>query len=185
MTSPYLNVPMAQWAIVTAHLVNQHPLTLNEIEQVAVHSWGILWNTRVGDVHHGYRLADADPTPPAQVIGYFFEMIFAQQLKIMSNNNWSWGRGSQKDLVYVPDDSYSLEMKSSGQLGTKVYGNRSYGQVGQGATKKDKSGYYITINFHQQTLMLIRFDPCRESRTLSYGIIKQPSACNSEMLGLD
>jgi predicted nucleic acid-binding Zn ribbon protein len=28
-------------------------------------------------------------------------------------------------------------------------------------------------------------DPCRESRTLSYGIIKQPSACNSEMLGLD
>jgi hypothetical protein len=27
-------------------------------------------------------------------------------------------------------------------------------------------------------------DPYRESRTLSYGIIKQPSACNSEMLGL-
>lgn len=53
----------------------------------------------------------------------------------------------------------SVEMKASGQLGYKVFGNRSYGQVlaNAGAAKKDKSGYYITVNFFGQSLTLLRF----------------------------
>jgi hypothetical protein len=46
----------------------------------------------------------------------------------------------------------------------------------------------IAVLFHQLRFRQFKAfycDPCRESRTLSYGIIKQPSACNSEMLGLD
>lgn len=50
-------------------------------------------------------------------------------------------------------------MKASGQLGYKIYGNRSYGQILENAdaAKKDKSGYYITVNFYGQTLTLLRF----------------------------
>lgn len=50
-------------------------------------------------------------------------------------------------------------MKSSGQLGYKIYGNRSYGQKveNEAAAKKDKSGYYITVNFFGRTLTLLRF----------------------------
>jgi hypothetical protein len=54
--------------------------------------------------------------------------------------------------------------------------------------KKDKlySGVLgVFIGFVVLIYFAFSIDPCRESRTLSYGIIKQPSACNSEMLGLD
>lgn len=52
-----------------------------------------------------------------------------------------------------------MEIKASGQAGFKVYGNRSYGQKRSpdAAVKKEKSGYYITVNFYQQVLTLIRF----------------------------
>lgn len=64
-----------------------------------------------------------------------------------------------KDLVYIPDPAFSVETKTSGQAGFKVYGNRSYGQKSATdvAPKKEKSGYYITVNFHSQILSLIRF----------------------------
>jgi hypothetical protein len=50
-------------------------------------------------------------------------------------------------------------MKTSGQLGTKIFGNRSYGQKGEETlvSKPEKSGYYITINFFGKSLNLIRF----------------------------
>ena len=40
-----------------------------------------------------------------------------------------------------------------------MYGNRSYGQKGGGelSPKKEKSGYYLTVNFFGRTLTLIRF----------------------------
>ena len=62
-------------------------------------------------------------------------------------------------MVCISDPNFSVEIKASGQAGLKVYGNRSYGQRSQSAarTKKEKSGYYITVNFFNQTLTLIRF----------------------------
>ena len=44
-------------------------------------------------------------------------------------------------------------------MGLRVYGNRSYGQQLQNLqlAKKEKSGYYITVNFFKQTLLLVRF----------------------------
>ncbi|MCI0486381.1 MAG: ScaI family restriction endonuclease [Blastocatellia bacterium] len=51
-------------------------------------------------------------------------------------------------------------MKTSGQLGTKVFGNRSYGQKpmdSSSISKAEKSGYYITANFYEKTLTLLRF----------------------------
>lgn len=40
-----------------------------------------------------------------------------------------------------------------------MFGNRSYGQKVENSEmeKKEKSGYYITVNFHEQTLTLLRF----------------------------
>ena len=65
----------------------------------------------------------------------------------------------QKDLVYIPDPNLSIEIKTSGQAGFKVYGNRSYGQKAESEllAKKEKSGFYITVNFFGQILTLIRF----------------------------
>lgn len=157
MTSPYAGVPVATWQHVTNELVRQHPLSLELIHDVAMLSWDRLWNTWVGDAKIGFPIADIDP--PATVIGYMFEKLFAKELAERSPGAWRGGVGSEKDLHCLENDAMSVEMKASGQLGDKIFGNRSYGQAlsSGGAAKKDKSGYYITVNFFEQSLTLLRF----------------------------
>lgn len=157
MASPYLGRPVEQWANITQQLVQQHPLTPDLILDAAMLSWTRLWNTWVGDTVVGFPIAEIGP--PATVIGYMFEKLFAKELAIRLPGAWRGGVGSEKDLHCLQNDSLSVEMKASGQLGYRIYGNRSYGQVLENAdaAKKDKSGYYITVNFHGQTLTLLRF----------------------------
>lgn len=157
MASPYAGKPESQWAEITDALIQAHPLTLAAIHDAAQASWARLWSTTVGDALLSFPLADLEP--PATVVGYFFEKLFAKELASRFPKVWRGGRGSEKDLHCLNEEGKSVEMKSSGQLGYKVYGNRSYGQKVEnaGAAKKDKSGYYITINFYGQTLTLLRF----------------------------
>jgi hypothetical protein len=157
MASPYDNAPISQWAEITQRLIKAHPLTLSVIHDAAQASWERLWSTTVGDAELGFPLIELDP--PATVVGYFFEKLFAKELASRFPKVWRGGKGSEKDLHCLSDDAMSVEMKASGQLGYKVYGNRSYGQKIENAdaAKKDKSGYYITINFYGQTLTRLRF----------------------------
>jgi hypothetical protein len=157
MASPYEGVHVEGWLRVTERLVREHPLSLADILDAALVSWGRLWSTTVGDAQSGFQLQELDP--PATVVGYFFEKIFSKELANRLPEVWIGGRGSQKDLHYITDATKSVEMKSSGQLGYKIFGNRSYGQKveNENAAKKDKSGYYITINFYKHNLTLLRF----------------------------
>jgi hypothetical protein len=157
MTSPYAGKPVSEWAGITHALVQMHPLKLDVIHDAALAAWTRLWSTTVGNAELGFPFAEADP--PATVVGYFFEKLFAKELAARFPTMWRGGRGSEKDLHCLSNEAMSVEMKASGQLGYRVYGNRSYGQVVENAdaAKKDKSGYYITINFHGQTLTLLRF----------------------------
>jgi len=157
MTSPYLGVPLNQWTDITQHLVQQHTLTFDLIHDAAMISWGRLWNTWVGDRNVGFPIAEIDP--PATVVGYMFEKLFAKEIAARLPGVWRGGIGSEKDLHCLTNESLSVEMKASGQLGYQIYGNRSYGQVLENANsaKKDKSGFYITVNFYDQTLTLLRF----------------------------
>lgn len=157
MASPYDGVPEEGWQQITDHLVHSHPLTPALIHDAALVSWNTLWNSTVGDAATGFRLAELNP--PATIVGYLFEKIFARELARRLPNDWRGGVGSQKDLHCITNEAMSVEMKSSGQLGYKIFGNRSYGQKleNEEAGKKDKSGYYITINFYGQTLTLLRF----------------------------
>jgi len=137
--------------------VDQHPLSTDQILDAALLSWSRLWSTWVGDANVGFPLAEIDP--PATVIGYMFEKLFAKELAARLPGSWRGGIGSEKDLHCLADETMSVEMKASGQLGYKVFGNRSYGQAlaNEDAGKKDKSGYYITVNFFGQKLTLLRF----------------------------
>lgn len=152
--SPYLNRPVCEWQSITDNLISQHPLTLQNIHDAVFRAWNNVWTTVIGG-QNGYRLIDASPLPPAQVIGYLLEMLVAQEINL-TDSRFIWGQGSQKDIHCVPDDSFSIEMKTSGQLGYKIFGNRSYGQTGV-TGKKDKSGFYITVNYYDTTITLIRF----------------------------
>jgi hypothetical protein len=138
--------------------VAAHPLSLDLIHDVAVAAWNNVWNTTIGSGATAIRLADLNA--PATVIGYFFEVLFARELETRYPEDWRGNRtGEEKDLVCIKAPEHSVEIKSSGQLGFKVYGNRSYSQEVENTelAKKEKSGYYITANFYQQTLTLLRF----------------------------
>lgn len=135
-----------------------HPLKVDVIRDVAIVAWNKVWETTVGSGKVAVRLADL--RVPATVIGYFFEILFARELALRFPGEWRGNEsGDEKDLVHLGDGQLSVEIKSSGQLGDRVYGNRSYGQEvqNQDQLKKEKSGYYITVNFFERTLTLIRF----------------------------
>ena len=56
---------------------------------------------------------------------------------------------NEKDLVYVPDDYFSVEIKSSSHK-SNIFGNRSYGQQRLEADgQKKKSGFYLAINIEK------------------------------------
>ncbi|HUY34190.1 MAG TPA: ScaI family restriction endonuclease [Pirellulales bacterium] len=156
--SPYQGKPEAQWANVTRQLLARHPLKPETILDVATAAWQDLWHTTVGAGRAKLPLVEL--SIPSTVVGYFFEVIFAKELESRFRGQWRGHRAKDdKDLVYLPDVTLSVEIKTSGQTGFKVYGNRSYGQELQNqlSGKKQKSGYYITMNFVGTTMTLLRF----------------------------
>jgi ScaI-like restriction endonuclease len=125
---------------------------------VALVAWGKVWQTTIGSGSTAVRLAELNV--PATIVGYFFEILFAKELQHRFPREWRGNdTGDEKDLVNLKDPALSVEIKTSGQLGLRVFGNRSYGQELQkeGLAKKEKSGYYLTANFYKRTLTLLRF----------------------------
>ena len=156
MNSPYSSKKNDRWLSITKKLIASHPLSLEEIRDIILISWEDLWSTSIGK---NPRFSFLEINPPAQVIGYFLEKLIAKNLSHKYPAIWRGGKGTEKDLHYIKNIKYSIEMKSSGQPSLKVYGNRSYGQKlnDQSIGKKDKSGYYITVNFFMNRISLIRF----------------------------
>ena len=159
MPSPYDGVTPDRWLQVTEALVREHPISLDQIREASLEAWALVWKTTVGESQQSFPLVDADP--PAQIIGYFFEKLLALVLAKRFPGQWRGQREKdEKDLVYEPDPTKSVEVKCSGQLGLRIFGNRSAGQRGprsRGADKPEKSGYFITVNFSASELMLLRF----------------------------
>lgn len=150
MTSPYNDKPISEWKSITNNLIEEYPLSKEEILEVSIICWDKLWTTKVANL---IDLKEVEL--PATVIGYFFQKLFTHELQNRYQNIWRGEKDkSDKDLVNIENTKFSTEMKSSGQMGYKVFGNRSYCQ-GSDSLSKAKSGYYITINFTNQTLNLI------------------------------
>jgi hypothetical protein len=93
--------------------------------------------------------------------GFFFEKLLATVLKNKTQEKWRGGSEKfERDLVFLENPKFSIELKTSGQLGLKLFGNRSYGKQREENPKihkVDRSGYFITVNFHGSTLSLVRF----------------------------
>jgi hypothetical protein len=159
LPSPYDGLPSSAWLEVTNRLVSEHPLELIVIRDCCLEAWELLWQTTIGKDQVSIPLQETNP--PAIVVSYFFERLLSRVLGSRYPGQWRSGASkSEKDIVYENDHIYSLEVKCSGQLDTKIYGNRSTGQQAKSVRKADKpekSGYYVTVNFFETTIMLIRF----------------------------
>jgi len=143
MTSPYLGIHSDKWHEKTDELIAGYPLKMNELVDVVLESWKGVFASRIGS--GGFQIGK-HIFPKPQIIAFFLHELIPLELTRRYPGLW---RGEEnaadKDIVYVPDAAFSMEIKTSSHP-TQIFGNRSYAQ--QGATgKKSKSGFYLAVNF--------------------------------------
>lgn len=133
------------------------PIEPETLAECALESWREVWASRIGGEEHGIRLADW--RAPASVIGLLFEGMLARSLARRQPGEWRQGaRKGEPDLVYLPRPESSVQLKTSGQGGIRIYGNRSYATPPSTAGAKGaKDGFYLTCNFLDSSLYLLRF----------------------------
>ena len=160
MRSPYKGVPPDRWLEVTRDLVKKHPLSTQAIVDVVLSSWDSIFASAIGP--KDFRIGK-DIFPKPQIMGFFLHELIPLELAARNSSLWRGETSSDdKDIVYIPDSIYSIELKTSSDP-RHIYGNRSYAQASSRG-KKAKSGYYIAVNFGKFTdkksrpqIWLVRF----------------------------
>ena len=160
MRSPYKGVHPNRWLGITRDLVKRHPLSTKEIVEVVLSSWDSIFASGIGP--KDFRIGK-DIFPKPQIMGFLLHELIPLELAARHSSVWRGETSSDdKDIVYIPDSSYSIELKTSSDP-RHVYGNRSYAQASSKG-KKAKSGYYLAVNFGKFTakesrpqIRLIRF----------------------------
>lgn len=145
MTSPYKGLPPSQWANRTQQLIDQFPLGMAELIDVVNQSWNAIFHTRIGPAK--FRIGE-DIFPKPQIIAFLLHELIPLELQARYPGRWRPEENAgDKDIVFIPDDFYSVEIKTSSHP-SQIFGNRSYAQE-VSASKKSKSGYYLAINFEK------------------------------------
>jgi len=143
MSSPYKDSPIDRWLDITKKLVRQHPLKIDEIVEIVLSSWQSIFDSRLGT--KGFHIGK-DIFPKPQIMGFFLHELIPLELSSRYPEVWRGDiSASDKDIVYIPNDLYSIEVKTSSNR-DHIYGNRSYAQASSRG-KKAKSGYYLAVNF--------------------------------------
>lgn len=159
--SPYIGVPESNWAAVTKELLDKHPINSDELVEIVLKSWEGIFQSKIGV--SGF-LIGKHIFPKPQTMGFFLHELIPLEYSVRYPKLWRGEKtGEDKDLEYIPDSKFSVEIKTSSSAG-QIFGNRSYAQESQSGDKKSKSGYYLTINFEkfkaglvQPKVKLIRF----------------------------
>lgn len=160
MESPYHGLPPAAWQAKTRELIAQHPLDTTELYKIVVQTWADIFNSEIGS--KPFRIG-TDIFPRPQIMGFFLHELIPLELQFRYPALWRREETPQeKDVVYIPDPTYSIEIKTSSSA-KHIYGNRSYAQPSS-RSKKSKSGYYLAVNFQkfskktpQPEIVLVRF----------------------------
>ncbi|MFN6098915.1 MAG: ScaI family restriction endonuclease [Dolichospermum sp.] len=147
MVSPYLGIPVEKWADKTKELIEEHPLDANEIYEIVISVWEEIFQSSI--TSRGYKIG-RDIFPSPQIIGSLLHELIPLELSGKYPQLWRREKDTtEKDLVYIPNDNFSIEIKTSSSP-RNIFGNRSYAQKSTtGKTKKSKSGYYLVINFEK------------------------------------
>ncbi|MDR3234382.1 MAG: ScaI family restriction endonuclease [Planctomycetaceae bacterium] len=150
--SPYDNVPAGEWHRITAPLVERHPLTPG-IADFCLKSWESILNGKI-NTYLNLKIREMSISP--QATGALLHDVIPEYIT-KNVRDFRKGTGSEKDIVCVSNDYFSVELKTSSQK--SIFGNRSYTKSESG---KSKSGYYLTINFEKISssnprILLIQF----------------------------
>jgi hypothetical protein len=141
-TSPYAKFNKHDWLKVTNDLIDEHPLNETEIVNFCLAAWHNLFSSSIG--RHNLKIGE-HIFPKPQIIGALLHELIPAE--IVASYPGVWQREQEKndkDIVYLPNDKYSIELKTSSNP-SKIFGNRSYAQA-PSEQKKSKDGYYLTVN---------------------------------------
>lgn len=160
MVSPYHGLSPDKWHDVTVRLVEEHPLRTQEIIDIVLGAWQSIFASKFGK--KSFRIG-IHILPKPQIMGFLLHELIPLELATRYPKLWcKEGCAGDKDVVYMPDERFSLEIKTSSNP-QHIFGNRSYAQNSTKA-KKAKSGYYLAVNFEKFSsdqkkpkIVLIRF----------------------------
>ena len=143
--SPYSGLLQSKWRDKTVELVDAHPLGSEEIVEVVTLCWASIFQSKIGP--KGFRIGK-HLFPKPQIMGFFLHELIPLEFESRYPGIWRGDAvAGEKDLVYVPDHSLSVEIKTSSHP-SQIFGNRSYTQPAK-SSKKTKTGYYLAINFQK------------------------------------
>ena len=148
MASPYARLSPGKWYAKTEELLCAYPLTQEQIVEPILAAWDSIFDSKIGK--HGVQIGkDIYPTP--QIMASYLHELIPLEFAALYPGTWRGDEEAhEKDLVHIPDDRFSTEIKTSSDS-KKIFANRSYAQkaTGRDKAKKDKSGYYLAINFEK------------------------------------
>lgn len=154
MTSPYTGLPVEAWQEKTREIIRQHPLDPNELYEIVHQVWEDIFASQIGS--KPFRIG-RDIFPRPQIMAFFLHELIPLELAYRYPGIWRREQTPhEKDVVYVPDPFFSIEIKTSSSP-HNIYGNRSYAQK-SAYSKKAKSGYFLAVNFQKFTPK--RTTPC-------------------------
>lgn len=144
--SPYEGKQISEWKSITESLIEEHPLSKQDIIEAVFESWDGILKTMIAN----RLLIGKDIFPTPQIIGNFLHELIPLVLEEKYPGKYSRDKEKKdKDLIYVPNPYYSAEIKTSSNP-NNIYGNASYGQEdSSNKSAKNKDGYYITVNFEK------------------------------------
>ena len=142
MSSPYHGLRQSQWQAKTREVAVAHPLDMTEVVEVVLLCWRSILRTKIG----GKAQIGVHVFPRPQIMGTFLHELIPLEFGERYPGTWRREETSdENDMVYVPDPTKSVEIKTSSSVG-RIFGNRSSAQPAN-SRKKGRSGYYLTVNF--------------------------------------
>lgn len=130
---------------VTQRLIAGHPLSEAEIVDVVLSSWKGIFTSRLGAT--GFQIGK-DIFPKPQILGFLLHELIPLELAARYPSVWRKEKFAyDKDVVHLTKPEFSIEIKTSSHA-SQIFGNRSFAQETT-TRKKDKSGYYIAVNFEK------------------------------------
>ena len=142
-TSPYDGHPEADWKAITESLVKAHPLFGDEIRTLVTAGWDDVFESKIGS--KGLRIG-VDIFLKGQAMGSLLHELIPREFADAHPTLWRPESAvTDKDLVFIPDDKFSIELKTSSHP-SEIRGNKSYVEDATPG-KKLKDGYYLVVNY--------------------------------------
>lgn len=133
------------WESTTENLIKELPIDTQKLVDIVLDAMEKVLDTKIGNMS---ELTVQKMQPSPQTIGNYLHAVMPHLLK-MKDNNWRPEENkNDKDIVYIPNDNFSLELKTSSNK-DKIFANRSYAQPSTDGALKNKDGYYLAVNFEK------------------------------------